>query len=211
MERGKRIELSASAWKAEVLPLYEPRINNLMKYYEPITLNNLQIIQEKVFNIFPKEMIDSKVNNLFYLPDNINLFLSISELRTELDRLGWTQHVLGFAFYVVPPNSGSMIHLDSGEIIHSFNIPIKNCKNTFVNFYKTTSQPIKRTYIAYDKEVNYFMFNPHTCELVDKLEMNTPHVIKVKEAHNITNLNTGSRITLLIRLKSNLDLSYLFE
>ncbi len=26
MERGKRIELSASAWKAEVLPLYEPRI-----------------------------------------------------------------------------------------------------------------------------------------------------------------------------------------
>ena len=27
MERGKRIELSASAWKAEVLPLYEPRIN----------------------------------------------------------------------------------------------------------------------------------------------------------------------------------------
>ena len=25
MERGKRIELSASAWKAEVLPLYEPR------------------------------------------------------------------------------------------------------------------------------------------------------------------------------------------
>ena len=26
MERGKRIELSASAWKAEVLPLYEPRL-----------------------------------------------------------------------------------------------------------------------------------------------------------------------------------------
>ena len=25
LERGKRIELSASAWKAEVLPLYEPR------------------------------------------------------------------------------------------------------------------------------------------------------------------------------------------
>ena len=28
LERGKRIELSASAWKAEVLPLYEPRIKN---------------------------------------------------------------------------------------------------------------------------------------------------------------------------------------
>ena len=26
MERGERIELSALAWKAKVLPLYEPRI-----------------------------------------------------------------------------------------------------------------------------------------------------------------------------------------
>ena len=26
MERGKRIELSALAWKAKVLPLYEPRL-----------------------------------------------------------------------------------------------------------------------------------------------------------------------------------------
>jgi hypothetical protein len=26
LERGKRIELSALAWKAKVLPLYEPRI-----------------------------------------------------------------------------------------------------------------------------------------------------------------------------------------
>ena len=31
LERGKRIELSASAWKAEVLPLYEPRIR--LTYY----------------------------------------------------------------------------------------------------------------------------------------------------------------------------------
>ena len=27
MERGNRIELSALAWKAKVLPLYEPRID----------------------------------------------------------------------------------------------------------------------------------------------------------------------------------------
>ena len=30
MERGKRIELSALAWKAKVLPLYEPRILTLL-------------------------------------------------------------------------------------------------------------------------------------------------------------------------------------
>ena len=33
MERGKRIELSALAWKAKVLPLYEPRIFLFHKTY----------------------------------------------------------------------------------------------------------------------------------------------------------------------------------
>ena len=32
LERGKRIELSALAWKAKVLPLYEPRILYSVEY-----------------------------------------------------------------------------------------------------------------------------------------------------------------------------------
>ena len=49
MERGKRIELSASAWKAEVLPLYEPRIHlfNLWPHYQE---SNLDLILRR--NLF---------------------------------------------------------------------------------------------------------------------------------------------------------------
>ena len=43
MERGKRIELSALAWKAKVLPLYEPRINILMYTYDAVTKTGIQI------------------------------------------------------------------------------------------------------------------------------------------------------------------------
>ena len=43
MERGKRIELSALAWKAKVLPLYEPRINTFMHTYDAITKCGLHI------------------------------------------------------------------------------------------------------------------------------------------------------------------------
>ena len=43
MERGKRIELSALAWKAKVLPLYEPRINTFMYIYDAITTSGLHI------------------------------------------------------------------------------------------------------------------------------------------------------------------------
>jgi hypothetical protein len=43
LERGKRIELSALAWKAKVLPLYEPRINIFMHTYDAITKCGLHI------------------------------------------------------------------------------------------------------------------------------------------------------------------------
>ena len=182
-----------------------------MKYYESIPFNNLKTIQEKVFNVFPKEKLDTKIDSLFYIPNNVDLFLNIPELRDELDRVGWTPYVMSFAFYIVQPTNGTSVHIDSGDLIHSLNVPILNCNDTFVNFYVTKEQPIMQKYVEYDRTINYFRYNPIKCKLADKLEMTTPHVIKVKEVHNITNLNTGPRITLLIRLKSNLDLSYLFE
>jgi hypothetical protein len=43
MERGRRIELLALAWKAKVLPLYEPRINIFMYIYDAITKTGIQI------------------------------------------------------------------------------------------------------------------------------------------------------------------------
>ena len=43
MERGKRIELSASAWKAEVLPLYEPRIVLLFTHWPRHQESNLDL------------------------------------------------------------------------------------------------------------------------------------------------------------------------
>ena len=43
MERGRRIELLALAWKAKVLPLYEPRINTCMHTYDAITKCGLHI------------------------------------------------------------------------------------------------------------------------------------------------------------------------
>lgn len=43
LEQGNRIELSASDWKSEVLPLYEPCINTVMYIYDAITKTGLVI------------------------------------------------------------------------------------------------------------------------------------------------------------------------
>ena len=43
LERGRGIEPLALAWKAKVLPLYEPRINIFMYTYDAITKTGIQI------------------------------------------------------------------------------------------------------------------------------------------------------------------------
>lgn len=181
-----------------------------MKYYVPVPIENLKTIQEKVFELFPKREFFKKVS-LFYIPDNLNLFLNIPELKAELDKLNWTPYVFGIGFYIIAPTVGSAIHVDSNTFTYSFNIPILNCEDTYVNFYKTDREPKKEVYTMYDTHVNYNKFDPEDCQLVDKLEMLEPHVINVQELHNIVNKNTGSRITLLIRLRKDLDLSHLFQ
>jgi len=181
-----------------------------MKYYSPINLDNLNIIQEKVLEVFPKSELSSK-QNLFYLPDNLYIFLNIPELRNELDKLNWTQYVHSFGFYIISQTYGTPLHTDSGICQYSFNIPILNCENTFVNFYETNKEPTKTSYMAFGKLIDYYKYNPSDCILKDKLELTIPHVINVKEVHNITNVNSLSRITLLIRLKKEINLDHLFQ
>jgi hypothetical protein len=176
-----------------------------MKYYHPIEINNLDVIQQKVYGLFPKDEL--RQTKLFYPPDNVNMFLNIPELRDELDRLGWTQHVDSFAFYIVQKTNGSTPHTDTGDRKYSFNIPIKCCIKTKVNFYTTESEPVLQYHTS---SVDYNKYEIEKCTLVDSLEMLIPHVINVKEVHNITNPNYIPRITLLVRLKSTIDLNHLF-
>jgi hypothetical protein len=176
-----------------------------MKYYHAIEINNLDVIQQKVFELFPKNCF--RLTKLFYPPDNLDTFFGIPELKTELDRLGLSQHVDAFAFYVVQKTKGSTLHTDTGDRKYSFNIPIKFCKNTTVNFYTTDSEP---TVQLHGEGVDYNKYELENCTLVDSLELNMPHIINVKEVHNICNNNNIPRITLLVRLKHTIDLDHLF-
>ena len=70
LERGKRIELSASAWKAEVLPLYEPRINTFMHIYDAVTSSGLHIhlsmMEEESFYIMVHDLVNFTMQMKFF-------------------------------------------------------------------------------------------------------------------------------------------------
>lgn len=176
-----------------------------MKYYHPVELNNLSVIQKKVFKLVPLHNLNKTI--LFYLPNNLEIFFNIPELKAELDRLGWTEHVDSFGFYIVQKTNGSTLHTDTGSRTYSFNIPIISCTGSRVNFYTTDSEPE----VEMHKEgVDYNKYDIEKCTLVDSLEMTIPHIINVKEVHNISNPNHSPRITLLIRMKNTVDLRHLF-
>jgi hypothetical protein len=183
-----------------------------MEYYSPIHLENLEIIQQKVYNIFPKYKLNSS-ENLFYLPNNLEVFFGIEELKTALDKINFSRYVRSFGFFVINKTNpiGTTIHTDVGKYFYSFNIPILNCKNTLVNFYKTDKQPVKKSYISHNKIFEYYQFNHKDCILQDKLELISPHVVKVKEVHNVVNNNFLPRITLLVRLNTEINLGHLFS
>lgn len=176
-------------------------------------MENLKIIQKKVLDKFPNSAIITHSQNLFYLDNNMDIFFNIPELKSALDNLNWSMYVQSFAFNIVgrTENTGSARHVDTGEFSYSFNIPILNCENTFVNFYKTDKPSVKKSYESYGRIIDYYSFNHEDCILQDSLEMIVPHVINVKEVHNVINTTSLPRITLLIRLKQEINLDNLFQ
>jgi len=180
-----------------------------MKYYIPIQIQNLEIIQQKVLDLLPEKYLE--MSDLIYLEsikEGPEKFKNISELHQVLKTLGWESHVISVGFMIAQTTVAEpKCHIDTGDSEFSFNIPILNCKNTHVDFY-TSDKPSTKKVLPHGTTYNHF--NLTDCVLVDKLEMTIPHLIKVKEIHSVTNLNSGPRVTMLLRLSPKLNLDQLF-
>ncbi len=170
--------------------------------YVPVTVDNLAEIQNEVMSLFPKE--NEKRTVLFYIENNVEEFLKLKSLREQLERLGLLDYVSNIAFHHVLPTApqGATVHIDHSKSTYSFNLPIKNCDNTFVNFYRTDSVPETRLNSV---GVPYYHLDESKCSFANRIEMSQPYIINVKVPHNVVNANLKNRITLLIRLKPEWD------
>lgn len=170
--------------------------------YQPIALYNLDIIQEKALQLIRED--EQKHTHLFYLDNNIEQFLSIPELKSELTRLGMIHWIYSFALLIVKPLEKTPIHQDTGPITYSFNIPIQGCENTQIKWFQSNAKPEEH---CTAQKKNYFVYNAPDCIEIDRFDMSTPAIINVKIPHEIVNLNTWQhkpRVTLLTRLKQEI-------
>lgn len=179
-----------------------------MKNYYPVNFDNLDTIQQQVLSFLPENCRYKK--NLFYIDDNVNKFLSIRQLKDNIDKLGILNYISSIGFYVIPTTNelGTMVHIDHSKGTYSLNLPIMGCNNTWVKFYDSDVEPI----LKYNNAgVPYYHCDRNTCKEIDKFEMLMPYVIDVKKIHNVVNTNKETRITLLIRLKDPWTPDMLFQ
>jgi hypothetical protein len=184
-----------------------------MVLYKSVHIENLQEIQDAVASTFP-EMTDIKMSGFFILPKN--KVLEIRQLRKLLKKLGLFVHVEVVNAVVAPagysdprklPPYAPIIHIDK-EVVgaqkytYSFNIPIRNCENTFLNYYKANGdEVINYTELGYP----YRTFDTKDCELIDQVEMCQPYIVDTSVPHAVVNPNNTTRTLIAIRLKSQFD------
>lgn len=179
--------------------------------YQFIEVDDLKEIQQAVLEKIPEELL--KKNDLFYVKDSIKFFLDIPAVKSLLDKLGFTNHIHdnGIAVNVTMPGVELPIHYDSDKFIYSFNIPILNYENTYVNFWETESQPkdFPRVHPVYKTTVVSKAYDRKLCRLLERIEPLKPVVINTRLPHNVTNKTDKIRVMLLVRLANSVN--HLFD
>lgn len=178
-----------------------------MMLFKTISIPNLSEIQQDILDKIPAGSLSR--NDLFYVKDSVNHFLSIPSLKKLLDDLDFTNHIHsdGIALNVTFPGITLPIHYDSDKFVYSFNIPIQNCENTFVNLYATESQPIAtpRKHPVHGTYVVSRAYDPNACKLIESHQVLEPCILNTNVPHNVSSKSDKVRIMLLVRLANSVN------
>ncbi|WP_138589988.1 hypothetical protein [Pseudoalteromonas aurantia] len=125
-------------------------------------------------------------------------------LNSFLKDAGLDETVLGIALNITSPHSSMPIHIDTGDLNWSLNVPLMNCDSSRVSFYeskqrpKPFSLPNGVTYLGFEDEKSMVCMDSVSCEDV--------MIINVKKPHKVVNESDKYRVTLLIRLNSSFSM-----
>jgi len=130
-------------------------------------------------------------------------FLKFSALKFSLDRLLGNDNYIG-RFFATRPNSQGFIHIDmaGGKPIPrywSLNIPVLNCQDNYHEWFNTGVEP---DFISTDFN-SWFWTKDSNTELINKLELKDPYMLKVSVPHRINNPTDQVRVALAIRTIDN--------
>lgn len=179
-----------------------------MKHYYPIEIEKLDIIRQKAIDILPTSLYHgySITRNLVVE----NQLFQIEEFQEVLERFGGMDMVHSMAFNISRPFQKPGLHVDDGTFIYSFNIPLINYKNTFLNVYQKVDNLVMMKHRdRYDNIISYWGVRPEDCVLLERIETIQPHFLNTKFPHSVENENYSIRFNMLTRMKPEFDPSIL--
>jgi hypothetical protein len=151
-----------------------------MKLYQPINIDNYDVIVSKVKSYLEKkELINTEYAG--YIPlDRDELINSCPELARSLFKFGL--FIAGSAIYRTTNNTQSPVHIDYVTYECRVNIPIINCEYSSTVFYNadienTLIQPWDDT--KYIKCINAVEIDRVTIDRPIILRINTPHRVEM--------------------------------
>ena len=172
-----------------------------IKFETPI----INDIRKEVNDLIPSDFTKSTklgyIDSYQYTNDTI---LSLTSVKKLLHSLNLSlEDVALCAFTVCLPGQGLPLHVDKGPYQLSMNIPITESTGTFVNFYKTSFDPIE---IIHGNN-RYYYLKERNCTLADVLETDGPCIVDTSVPHKVINNTNQTRIMLLIRFKPKIKFS----
>ena len=183
MERGKRIELSASAWKAEVLPLYEPRINKNMLYYKSVSIPYSPVLDTRIITCIQRQHV--KLNLTQLNPEFIEYFKTLNIYISFVE-----------VFYT-KPNTTTDIHIDaSPSDITKINYIYGGLDSQMIWYVPNDETCGERKLTCVNSNYVAFTKDEVTQVYADALTM--PSIVQVGTPHNIINYSQARHCLSLI-------------
>ncbi len=165
--------------------------------FTPIQINNLSEFQSQILDLLPDEA--KRTHGVMPMWHSmLNDSLLIQELIKNLNLSDIATHI---CVVTMSPNSEFPVHIDSGISKAALNIPLLNCEGTYTHWYSSDHELVEHAHHGNGK---YLGVDKKFCQLLDTVEMSSPHIVDIGTLHNVVNPNNTWRILLSVRL-TNFD------
>jgi hypothetical protein len=176
--------------------------------YRYVDLPNIDNIAQEILKKLP---LEHRKKNMFkgYPTD----FFDIKPLRDAVETITPWDNIHDIALVSTKPHSFLPTHIDYHDLlketIYALNIPIYNCDNTHVVFYRVTKENIlaKHKTQEHGNADDYCEYAESDVEEIEKFYLNTAALFNTQVPHKAINNTNEPRIVLTIRFKSKLDIN----
>lgn len=170
--------------------------------YKVLNIPTLKTIQEEVLKVVPLTGANA-IQGLTYSHGSNVIHSRCPTLVDFFKNIGVPLDSIFTGVNITPPWGVSDIHIDVlDRTILTINIPIVNCENTFLHFFKANGSGEYGDYGKLGKSLYYTKYKEEDTELIGTLETSTPYILNLSTPHRFDNSKCSAyRFMLLNRIK----------